>query len=95
MYNTSHTPSLCVVQNPQINSQDEGFQLVTLELARKVCRDSPQHKGKFVGVIFELLQSNNSAVAYEAAETLVSMSAAPTAIRAAASAFCKLLATEV
>ena len=45
-----------------------------------------------VRCIFELLQSPNPAVSYEASSTLVALSASPTAVRAAALCFCKLLA---
>ena len=41
--------------------------------------------------LFQLLQSNSSAVAYEAAWTLISLSTAPTAVRNAAQTFTKLL----
>lgn len=72
----------------------DGFQLVVLELTRKVCRADPSQKSRFIKVIFELLHSSSSAVSYEAAWTLVSLSNAPTAVRAAASAYTHLLSSE-
>jgi len=72
----------------------DGFQLVILELTRKVCRSDPSQKSRFIKVIFQLLQSPSAAVCYEAAWTLVSLSSAPTAVRAAASTYTQLLASE-
>ena len=41
--------------------------------------------------LFNMLQSSSAAVSYEAAWTLVSLSSAPTAVRAAASTYAQLL----
>lgn len=41
--------------------------------------------------LFNMLQSTSAAVSYEAAWTLVSLSSAPTAVRAAASTYAQLL----
>eukprot|EP00753_Platysulcus_tardus_P019700 PLAT7442.1.p1 GENE.PLAT7442.1~~PLAT7442.1.p1 ORF type:complete len:955 (-),score=589.89 PLAT7442.1:91-2955(-) len=72
----------------------DGFQLVILELARKVCRSKPAEKAKFIRCIFQMLKSPSAAVAYEAAWTLVSLSSAPTAIRAACQTYTVLLTTQ-
>lgn len=72
----------------------DGFQLVILELTRRVCRQDPSQKSRFIKIIFQLLQSPSSAVCYEAAWTLVSLSAAPTAVRAAAQTYTQLLNAE-
>lgn len=75
----------------QIDKFGDGFQQVVLELARKVCKANPSEKSRFVRIIYQLLQSENPSVSYEAASTLCSLSSAPTAIRAAASCFCQLV----
>lgn len=67
------------------------LQVAVLELIRKVCRANPQSKGRYIKIILALLESRSAAVLYECATTLVSLSSAPTAIRAAAGTFCKLL----
>ncbi|WPT11894.1 Coatomer subunit beta-1 [Picochlorum sp. SENEW3] len=67
------------------------LQVAVLELIRKVCRSNPQAKGRYIKIILALLHSRSASVLYECATTLVSLSNAPTAIRAAASCFCKLL----
>eukprot|EP00588_Corethron_pennatum_P010419 CAMPEP_0194266752 /NCGR_PEP_ID=MMETSP0169-20130528/1552_1 /TAXON_ID=218684 /ORGANISM="Corethron pennatum, Strain L29A3" /LENGTH=950 /DNA_ID=CAMNT_0039007509 /DNA_START=102 /DNA_END=2954 /DNA_ORIENTATION=- len=69
----------------------DGFALLVLELTRRVCRRDPQQKSRFVRVLFQMLSSTSSAVSYEAAWTLVSLSSAPTAVRAAASTYATLL----
>jgi coatomer subunit beta len=75
----------------QVDKFGAGFQLVVLDLARKMCRIDPNQKARFVRVIYQLMQSDDSSVSYEAALTLVALSSAPTAVRAAASTFCQLL----
>ncbi len=73
----------------------DGFQLVVLELARKVCRTDPAKKSHFIKCIFQMLTSSSPAVVFEAAGTLVAMSSAPSAVRAAAQAYTTLLNNEV
>ena len=68
-----------------------GFALIVLELTRQVCRRDPQQKSRFVRVLFQMLSSSSSAVSYKAAWTLVSLSSAPTEVRAAASTYATLL----
>ncbi|KAK9833410.1 hypothetical protein WJX81_002667 [Elliptochloris bilobata] len=70
------------------------LQLAVLELIRKVCRGAPAEKGRHMKTILALLQSTSTAVVYECAVTLVSLSQAPTAIRAAANCFCQLLVSQ-
>ncbi|CDF34449.1 unnamed protein product [Chondrus crispus] len=72
----------------------ETLQLSALELVRRVCRANPLEKGQYIKIIFVLLQSPSAAVVYESANTLISLSSAPTAIRAAAQCYCQLLATQ-
>ena len=69
----------------------DGFCLLVLELTRRVCRRDPTQKSRFVRVLFQMLSSNSAAVSYEAAWTLVSLSNAPTAVRAAAVTYTNLL----
>lgn len=70
------------------------LQMAVLELIRKVCRTNPEQKGKYIKIILALLQSRSTAVVYECAVTLVSLSNAPTAVRAAANCFCQLLVSQ-
>ncbi|DBA01692.1 TPA: hypothetical protein N0F65_010343 [Lagenidium giganteum] len=75
----------------QVAKFGDGFSLVILEMTRKVCRQDPAQKSRFVRCIFQLLNSSSPAVSYEAAWTLVTLSSAPTAVRAAAKTYCGLL----
>ncbi len=78
----------------EVGKFGDGFQLVILELTRKICRNDPMQKSRFIKTVFQLLQSDSHAVSYEAAWTLVSLSAAPTAVRAAATAYTHLLTSD-
>lgn len=74
-----------------VGKYGDGFALLVLELTRKVCRGDPTQKSRFVRVLFQMLSSNSSAVSYESAWTLISLSSAPTAVRAAAVTYINLL----
>ena len=74
-----------------VPSYGDGFALLVLELTRRVCRRDPTQKSRFVRVLFQMLSSSSPAVSYEAAWTLVSLSSAPTAVRAAALTYTSLL----
>ena len=78
----------------QVADFGESMQLLVLELIKKVCRSSPLDKGKYIRVIFNFIESPSSAVKYEAAGTLCSLSKSTTALRAATGAYTKLLATQ-
>ena len=70
------------------------LQTVVLDLVRKVCRTDPSQKGKYIKIILMLLQTNNTSVIYECANTLVALSNAPTAIKAAANCYCQLIVSQ-
>ncbi len=70
------------------------LQTVVLDLIRKVCRTDPSQKGKYIKIILMLLQTNNTSVIYECANTLIALSNAPTAIKAAANCYCQLIVSQ-
>lgn len=74
--------------------QPERLPAAQLYAAAQVCRVNPGEKGKYIKIILALLQSVSTAVVYECAVTLVSLSQAPTAIRAAANCYCQLLVSQ-
>ncbi|XP_044471666.1 coatomer subunit beta-1-like [Mangifera indica] len=78
----------------RISEWGESLQMVVLELIRKVCRTNRGEKGKYIKIIISLLNAPSTAVIYECAGTLVSLSSAPTAIRAAANTYCQLLLSQ-
>ncbi|KAG6739130.1 hypothetical protein POTOM_056716 [Populus tomentosa] len=78
----------------KVSEWGELLQMVVLELIRKVCRSNRGEKGKYIKIIISLLNAPSNAVIYECAGTLVSLSSAPTAIRAAANTYCQLLLSQ-
>jgi len=79
---------------PQVLSFGDGFALILLDLIRKVARSDPSRKAKFIRINFALLDNPSAAVSFEAASTLTALSSTPSAIRAAAGAFIKILNKE-
>ncbi|XP_054261558.1 coatomer subunit beta isoform X1 [Macrosteles quadrilineatus] len=78
----------------QVNSFGDILQLVIVELIYKVCHANPSERSRFIRCIYNLLNSNSAAVRYEAAGTLVTLSTAPTAIKAAATCYIDLIVKE-
>jgi len=75
----------------QVSTMGDIFQLSVLELVRKVCRSSPANKGRLLRIVFDLAASSSTAVSYDCASTLVSLSTSPIAIHQATSAYVTLL----
>uniref|UniRef100_A0A183BWD3 Coatomer subunit beta n=1 Tax=Globodera pallida TaxID=36090 RepID=A0A183BWD3_GLOPA len=70
------------------------LQLIIVELIYKVCHNNPAERNRFIRCVYNLLQSQSGAVRYEAAGTLVTLSTAPTAVKAAATAYIELIVKE-
>mmetsp|Transcript_42182 Transcript_42182/g.106207 ORF Transcript_42182/g.106207 Transcript_42182/m.106207 type:complete len:1025 (+) Transcript_42182:99-3173(+) len=75
----------------QVSTMGDIFQLSVLELVRKVCRTSPASKGRLLRIVFDLASSSSTAVSYDCASSLVSLSSSPIAIHQATSAYVTLL----
>ncbi|KAM9408339.1 LOW QUALITY PROTEIN: coatomer subunit beta-like [Pholidichthys leucotaenia] len=78
----------------QVHTFGDILQLVIVELIYKVCHANPSERARFIRCIYNLLQSSSSAVKYEAARTLVTLSSAPTAFKAAAQCYTDLIIKE-
>ncbi|XRB25566.1 coatomer subunit beta [Pseudoscourfieldia marina] len=78
----------------QMSNWGDILQMQVLELIRKMCRVAPESKGKYIKIILTLLQSQSAGVVYECAGTLISLSSAPTAVRAAANCYTQLLISQ-
>lgn len=78
----------------QVNSFGDILQLVIVELIYKVCHANPAERSRFIRCIYNLLNSSSNAVRYEAAGTLITLSSAPTAIKAAAGCYIELIVKE-
>jgi coatomer subunit beta len=78
----------------QVNSFGDILQLVIVELIYKVCHANPSERVRFIRCVYALLNSSSSAVRYEAAGTLITLSSAPSAVKAAASCYIDLIVKE-
>jgi len=78
----------------QISTFPDTLQLLVVELIRKVCKTQTNDRSKYFRCIFALLTSPAPSVQFQSAGTLVSLSTAPTAIRAATSAYIQLLCNQ-
>ncbi|CAB0038808.1 unnamed protein product [Trichogramma brassicae] len=78
----------------QVPTFGDILQLVIVELIYKVCLANPAERARFIRCIYSLLNSPSAAVRYEAAGTLITLSSAPTAIKAAASCYIELVVKE-
>ncbi|XP_037938830.1 coatomer subunit beta [Teleopsis dalmanni] len=78
----------------QVNNFGDILQLVIVELIYKVCHANPTERSRFIRCIYNLLNSSSNAVRYEAAGTLITLSSAPTAIKAAAGCYIELIVKE-
>mmetsp|Transcript_72456 Transcript_72456/g.172716 ORF Transcript_72456/g.172716 Transcript_72456/m.172716 type:complete len:1009 (+) Transcript_72456:87-3113(+) len=75
----------------QVSTMGDIFQLAVLELVRKVCRTNPTYKGRFLRIVFNLASASSTAVSYDCASTLISLSSSPVAIHQATQAYVTLL----
>jgi len=78
----------------QVQNFGDILQLVIVELIYRVCHQNPSERSRFIRCIYNLLNSNSASVRYEAAGTLVTLSSAPTAVKAAVSAYIDLIVKE-
>jgi len=78
----------------QVHTFGDILQLVIVELIYRVCHQNPSERSRFIRCIYNLLNSSSASVRYEAAGTLVTLSNAPTAVKAAASAYIELIVKE-
>lgn len=78
----------------QVHNFGDILQLVIVELIYRVCHQNPMERSKFIRCIYNLLNSSSAGVRYEAAGTLVTLSSAPTAVKAAATAYIELIVKE-
>ncbi|KAJ2393817.1 coatomer subunit beta [Coemansia sp. RSA 2559] len=77
-----------------VSSCDALLQLSVIELIRRTSREFSSEKPLFIRCIFELLNVPGSAVNYEAAATLVTLTANPVAVKAAATCYISLASKE-
>jgi len=80
----------------QVPNMGETMQLAIVQTIAKISRAGcpPQDRTRYIECLHELVAGSASSVRYEAASTLVSLTLAPSAVRAAALAFIELLVSE-
>ena len=78
----------------QVQHFGDILQLVIVELIYKVCHNDPAERNRFIRCVYNLLQSQSAAVRYEAAGTLVTLSSAAAAVKAAAKTYIELIVKE-
>ncbi|KAG7558210.1 hypothetical protein FFLO_02863 [Filobasidium floriforme] len=77
-----------------IDSMDELMQMAVIELIRADAKGDSPNRARWIRSVFGLLNSASSAVKYEAATSLTSLTQNPAAVKAAAGAFAELLVKE-
>jgi len=96
LMNTDMSKALAWLQSvwSQVPTFDENMQLAVIEFIRKDCRSPGADKARYVQAILNLVQSPSSAVRYEAAGTLVTLTSHASAVKAAAAAYIDLAVKE-
>jgi coatomer subunit beta len=81
-----------------MSTEDEGmaemgdiFQIIVLEMLRKICKVDPSQKSRLMNAIFMLSNSKSSSVLFECANTITQLTTAPTAIKIAIQSYLNLL----
>ena len=67
------------------------FQLVILEMLRKVCKTDPSQKSRLMSAIFMMSESRSPSVLFECAYTITQLTTAPSAIKVAIQSYLNLL----
>lgn len=75
----------------QVERLNEPLQLIIIKFIYEVCHAQPSERGKFIKMVYSLLNSTSPSVKFEAAGVLVTLSQAPAAVRAAAGAYIDLV----
>jgi coatomer subunit beta len=67
------------------------FQLIILEMLRKVCKTDPSAKSSLMSAIFMMSNSKSPSVLFECANTITQLTTAPSAIKVAIQSYLNLL----
>ncbi|RKP24856.1 Clathrin/coatomer adaptor, adaptin-like protein [Syncephalis pseudoplumigaleata] len=78
----------------QVSGYDEPMQLAIIEFIRKDSRNNLAERSRYIRCIVDLLNAKSHAVKYDAANTLVSLTHSPAAIKAAADCYIELAVKE-
>uniref|UniRef100_A0A5S6R4B0 Coatomer subunit beta n=1 Tax=Trichuris muris TaxID=70415 RepID=A0A5S6R4B0_TRIMR len=78
----------------QVTLFSDILQLIIVQLIYAVCTANPAEVTRFIRCVYNLLQSSSSAVRYEAASVLISLTSSPAAIRASVNTLVELINKE-
>eukprot|EP00004_Rigifila_ramosa_P008548 TRINITY_DN1979_c0_g1_i2.p1 TRINITY_DN1979_c0_g1~~TRINITY_DN1979_c0_g1_i2.p1 ORF type:complete len:932 (-),score=265.31 TRINITY_DN1979_c0_g1_i2:57-2510(-) len=82
------------IDQDQVGGWGDILQLAAVEIIRKLARTNPSDRGKYMRCILKLLASSSTAVQYESAATLLSLSASHITVREATKTYVQLLVNE-
>jgi coatomer subunit beta len=89
----SYLKGLMTTDDP-IQEMGDIFQLIVLEMLRKLCKIEPSQKQRLMNAIFMLSNSNSSSVLFECANTITQLTSSPTAIKIAIQSYLNLLSDQ-
>lgn len=92
--NLNRDATLTYIQDQLLESLDPSIQLVIIEFIRKDALQYAELRPQYLQLVTSMLESSNTAVAYEAATTISVLSSSATAIKSAASKFVELAVKE-
>ena len=67
------------------------FQLIIMEMLRKICKQDPSQKSRLMNAIFMMSSSKSPSVLFECANTITQLTTAPSAIKVAIQSYLNLL----
>jgi coatomer subunit beta len=89
----SYLKGLMTTDDP-VQEMGDIFQLIVLEMLRKLCKIEPSQKQRLMNAIFMLSNSKSSSVLFECANTITQLTTAPTAIKIAIQSYLNLLSDQ-
>lgn len=78
-------------EDDPVGEMGDIFQLVVLEMLRKLCRSDPSQKQRLMNAIFMMSNSKSSSVLFECANTITQLTTAPGAIKIAINSYLNLM----
>eukprot|EP00347_Sterkiella_histriomuscorum_P009140 403342367 len=87
----AYLKTLMSASDDPVQEMGDIFQLIVLEMLRKLCKIEPSQKQRLMNAIFMLSNSKSSSVLFECANTITQLTTAPTAIKIAIQSYLNLL----
>lgn len=87
----NYLKNIMTATDDPVSEMGDIFQLIVLEMLRKLCKIEPNQKSRLMNAIFMLSKSKSSSVLFECANTITQLTTAPTAIKIAIQSYLNLL----